>query len=85
MLAKTISDFKKVNQLQGIDFSKQFEALVGSTTSAKRTMCSTVKSSIPLLSRWLMIYDIKTRDDVILNWASTWRKRRFSISWITCA
>jgi len=28
LLAKAISDFKKVNQMQGIDFSKRFQALV---------------------------------------------------------
>ncbi len=61
MLEKAISDFKKVNQLQGIDFSKRFKALVDKYNERKENDVLNGEE-FDTFSQMMtdMIYDIKT-------------------------
>ncbi|EGQ8475484.1 type I restriction endonuclease subunit R [Vibrio cholerae] len=61
MLEKAISDFKKVNQLQGIDFSKRFKALVDQYNERKENDVLNGEE-FDNFSQMMtdMIYDIKT-------------------------
>ncbi|EJV9415133.1 HsdR family type I site-specific deoxyribonuclease [Vibrio vulnificus] len=60
MLEKAISDFKKVNQLQGIDFSKRFKALVDKYNERKENDVLNGEE-FDTFSQMMtdMIYDIK--------------------------
>ncbi|MFH4665783.1 HsdR family type I site-specific deoxyribonuclease [Vibrio cidicii] len=61
MLEKAISDFKKVNQLQGINFSKRFQALVDQYNERKENDVLNGQE-FDTFSQMMtdMIYDIKT-------------------------
>ncbi|EPS3401454.1 type I restriction endonuclease subunit R [Vibrio vulnificus] len=61
MLEKAISDFKKVNQLQGINFSKRFQALVDQYNERKENDVLNGEE-FDTFSQMMtdMIYDIKT-------------------------
>ncbi|MCX3174072.1 type I restriction enzyme endonuclease domain-containing protein, partial [Escherichia coli] len=61
MLAKAISDFQKVNQLQGINFSKRFQALVEQYNQRKENDVLNGEEFDTFTQKMAdMIYDIKT-------------------------
>ena len=61
MLAKAISDFQKVNQLQGINFSKRFQALVEQYNQRKENDVLNGEEFDTFTKQMAdMIYDIKT-------------------------
>jgi type I restriction enzyme R subunit len=61
MLAKAISDFQKVNQLQGINFSKRFQALVEQYNQRKENDVLNGEEFDTFTQQMAdMIYDIKT-------------------------
>lgn len=61
MLAKAISDFQKVNQLQGINFSKRFQALVEQYNQRKENDVLNGEEFDTFTQQMTdMIYDIKT-------------------------
>ncbi|HHA1281879.1 TPA: type I restriction endonuclease subunit R [Enterobacter asburiae] len=61
MLAKAISDFQKVNQLQGINFSKRFQALVEQYNQRKENDVLNGEEFDAFTQQMAdMIYDIKT-------------------------
>jgi len=61
MLAKAISDFQKINQLQGINFSKRFQALVEQYNERKENDVLNGEEFDTFTQQMTdMIYDIKT-------------------------
>ena len=61
MLAKAISDFQKINQLQGINFSKRFQALVEQYNQRKENDVLNGEEFEAFTQQMTdMVYDIKT-------------------------